>query len=31
LFDFVLKRRVRVEGGHRFAPIVFETERIFGA
>ena len=31
LFDFVLKRRVRVEGGHCFAPIVFETERIFGA
>jgi len=34
LFDFVLKRRVRwIEGESekRFAPIVFETSRVFGA
>ncbi|MEW6072137.1 MAG: amidohydrolase [Planctomycetota bacterium] len=33
LFDYVLKRRLRVvtaEGERRFAPIVFETARLFG-
>ena len=33
LFDFALKRSLRVEEGgsvHRFSPIVFETSRLFG-